>query len=58
MASTLTFYALSSTHVIPSRTAHRPRGGAVRTAYLRGQFFDERVKMMDWWSDYIGKLME
>jgi len=25
--------------------------------YLRGQFFGERVKMMDWRSDFLDKLM-
>ena len=28
----------------------------VRRAYLRGQHWDERVKMMQWWSDYLSKL--
>ncbi len=41
---------------IEAQLAHRPQGGAVRAAYLRGEFFDERVKMMDWWSDYLDKL--
>lgn len=28
----------------------------VRRAYLRGEHWDERVKMMQWWSDYLEKL--
>lgn len=29
---------------------------AVRGAYARGQHWDERVKMMGWWSDYLDKV--
>jgi len=29
---------------------------AVRRAYARGEFWDERVKMMQWWADYLGNL--
>lgn len=29
---------------------------AVRGAYARGQFWDERVKMMQWWSDHLDML--
>lgn len=28
----------------------------VRRAYLRGEHWQERVKMMQWWSDYLDKL--
>jgi integrase len=28
----------------------------VRRAYLRSDFWDERVEMMQWWADYIDKL--
>lgn len=31
---------------------------AVRGAYSRGNYWDERVKMAQWWSDYLGKLKE
>jgi integrase len=41
---------------IEAQLAHRPRGGKVRSAYMRGEFFDERVKMMDWWSNYLDGL--
>jgi hypothetical protein len=37
---------------IEAQLAHRPRGGA----YLRGEFWDKRVRMMEWWSDYLDKL--
>jgi len=29
---------------------------AVRGTYARGQHWDERVKMMQWWSDYLDKV--
>lgn len=29
---------------------------AVRRAYARGQFWEERVAMMSWWADYIDQL--
>ncbi len=41
---------------IEAQLAHRPQGGAVRAAYLRGEFFEERVQMMTWWSEYLEKL--
>ncbi len=41
---------------IEAQLAHRPQGGAVRAAYLRGEFFEERVQMMTWWSEYLDKL--
>ena len=28
----------------------------VRRAYLRGEHWDERVRMMQWWADYLDKL--
>ncbi len=31
---------------------------AVRGIYNRGQYWDERVKMMKWWSDYLDRLRE
>lgn len=30
----------------------------VRRAYLRGEHWDERVRMMDWWADYLDSLRE
>lgn len=30
--------------------------GAVRAAYHRGQHWDERVRMAQWWSDYLDEL--
>ncbi len=41
---------------IEAQLAHRPQGGAVRAAYLRGEFFEERVQMMTWWSEYLERL--
>ncbi len=43
---------------IEAQLAHRPRGGKVRGVYMRGEFFEERVKMMAWWSDYLDGLAE
>jgi integrase len=31
---------------------------AVRGAYSRGNYWDERVKMAQWWSDYLDKLRD
>jgi integrase len=42
---------------IEAQLAHRPQGGAVRAAYLRGEFFEERVQMMTWWSEYLDRLL-
>lgn len=33
-------------------------GNAVRRAYARGQYWDERVVMMQWWADYLDQLRE
>ena len=30
----------------------------VRRAYLRGEHWEERIKMMQWWSDHLIKLYE
>lgn len=30
----------------------------IRAAYHRGQYWDERVKMAQWWSDYLDQLRE
>src|SRR5690606_12739140 len=31
---------------------------AVRGIYNRGNYWDERVKMMEWWSGYLDRLRE
>jgi integrase len=31
---------------------------AVRRAYARGDYWDERVKMMQWWADYLNTLQQ
>jgi hypothetical protein len=31
-------------------------GNAIRAAYNRGQYWQERVEMAQWWSDYIDVL--
>jgi hypothetical protein len=30
----------------------------VRRAYARGDYWDERVKMMQWWADYLDTLRQ
>ena len=41
--------------VIERQLAHA-EANQVRRAYNRAQYMDERIVMMDWWSDYLGKL--
>ena len=41
---------------IEAQLAHRPRGGRVRATYMRGEFFEERIALMAWWSDYLDQL--
>jgi integrase len=31
-------------------------GNAVRRAYARAEYFDERVRMMTWWATYLDQL--
>ena len=31
-------------------------GNDVRRAYARGEYWDERVRMMNWWADYLDEL--
>jgi integrase len=31
-------------------------GNSVRAAYARGEHWDERVSMMQWWADYLDEL--
>jgi integrase len=33
-------------------------GNKVRAAYQRGEFWEERVRMMSWWADYIDTLRD
>jgi integrase len=40
---------------IEAQLAH-VEGNAVRRAYARSEFWDERVKMMDWWADKLDQL--
>ncbi len=40
---------------IERQLAHIDKNG-VRRAYARGAFWDERVRMMQWWADYIDNL--
>ncbi len=40
---------------IEAQLAH-VEGNAVRRAYARAEFWDERVKMMQWWADRLDEL--
>jgi integrase len=40
---------------IERQLAHRDHN-AVRRAYARGEHWDERVKMLRWWADYLDRL--
>lgn len=42
---------------IERQLAHMENNG-VRRAYTRGQYWDERVRMMQHWSDYLDELRE
>ncbi len=38
--------------------AHKVDKNKVRSTYNRGQYWDERVRMMQWWSDYLDSLRD
>jgi integrase len=42
---------------IERQLAHED-GDAVRRAYARAEFWDERVRMMQWWADKLDALRE
>jgi integrase len=44
-----------SPDAIERQLAHIDKN-AVRRAYARGQFWNERVQMMNWWGIYLDKL--
>jgi len=44
-----------SSDAIERQLAHIDKN-AVRRAYARGQFWDERVEMMNWWAGYLDNL--
>jgi integrase len=44
-----------SPDAIERQLAHIDKN-AVRRAYARGQFWDERVQMMNWWGKYLDDL--
>lgn len=43
---------LFNTDAIERQLAHQEKN-AVRAAYNRAEYLDERHKMMQWWSDYL-----
>lgn len=42
---------------IERQLAHREKN-AVRAAYHRSEYLQERIEMMQWWADYLDKLRE
>jgi len=59
------FRAMASTLLNESRQWHpdaierqlaRVESNDVRRAYLRGEHWDERIRMMQWWSDHLDRL--
>jgi len=44
-----------SSDAIERQLAHVDNNG-VRRAYARGEYWDERVKMMNWWANYLDQL--
>jgi integrase len=44
-----------SSDAIERQLAHVDNNG-VRRAYARGVYWDERVKMMNWWASYLDQL--
>lgn len=48
---------LFRTEVVEVQLAHK-HGDAVRLAYDRGDFLEERRKMMTWWADEVDKMRE
>jgi integrase len=46
-----------SVNAIEAALAHI-EPNAVRRAYARGDYWDERVKMMQWWADYLDALRQ
>jgi integrase len=42
---------------IEAQLAH-VEGNAVHRAYARAEFWDERVKMMQWWADQLDQLKQ
>ena len=43
--------------IIERQLAHM-QGNAVRAAYNHAQYLDQRREMMQWWSDWLGELMD
>ena len=41
--------------VIERQLAHLEQN-AIRRVYARGEYMDDRIKMMQWWADYLDKL--
>lgn len=41
--------------VIERQLAHI-EGNQVRRAYNRAEYLEERIKMMEWWSNYLEKI--
>jgi len=44
-------------YVIEAQLAH-PESDAVRKAYARDKYWDERMRMMTWWADKIDEMRD
>jgi integrase len=59
MASTiLNESGLWSADAIERQLAHVPGNDDVRAAYNYAQFLPERIRMMQWYADYLDRLMK
>jgi hypothetical protein len=54
-SSILNESGLRNPDAIEAQLAH-VEGNAVRRAYARTEFWDERVKMMQWWADRLDEM--
>jgi integrase len=54
-SSILNESGLWNSDAIEAQLAH-VEGNAVRRAYARAEFWDERVRMMQWWADRLDEM--
>ena len=53
-SSMLNERGLWNSDAIEAQLAH-VEGNSVRRAYARAEFWDERIRMMQWWADRLGR---
>jgi integrase len=56
-ATLLNETGLWNADAIERQLAHA-EANSIRRAYARGEYWDERVKMMSWWADYLDRLKQ